>query len=620
MVQLPWFLTNPDPEIYRNGSYLVLDFETTNKDFGSALTSDNRVVLAVWNSRPNSIWQQSSRDAVRYEHKFAGEYDLGELKLAIESVEFIVAHNAKFELQWLQRLGIDIEHILVYDTMLGEKVLLGNRMGGLGLDDCCKRHSIVGKHNLGKSLVHGGVSCDLIPESVLLEYCKQDVKATEELFHSQLGQLEGGLLNVVYTRCLLTPVLADIEHNGLYLDSKRVKELYGRTSVVHSTQTSKLREITGGINLQSRKQLAEFLYDKNGFPELKDSYGRERKTDGGARRTDAATISSLRATTKGQKEFLKIYKEYNETNTALSKYLEKFQECCAKSSALLRANFHQTRTQTHRLSSTGGEYAIQFQNMDRDYKSLFTARRPGWQFGSVDGAQLEFRVASFLGQDRQSFLDIVNDTDVHALTAQVMTDNGQAIDRQTAKTHTFKPLYGGTSGTDAERAYYEAFKARYPGIYKTQMEWVQEVLKNKKLVTPWGLTFYWPDTRATRTGYITNTSSIFNYPVQSLATAEIIPVALVYFWHRLKRSGLQLFIVNTVHDSVEVELPPNEVEAFKDLATQAFTYDVYEYLYNVYAMEFNIPLGVGIKIGTHWNEGIEQKINLTETPFEFNYN
>jgi hypothetical protein len=46
---LPSFLTHPNPEdIYRAGSYLVLDFETDNTDMGSALTESNDLVLACW--------------------------------------------------------------------------------------------------------------------------------------------------------------------------------------------------------------------------------------------------------------------------------------------------------------------------------------------------------------------------------------------------------------------------------------------------------------------------------------------------------------------------------------------------------------------------------------------
>ena len=47
---LPWFLKEPRPEVFSDpaSKYVVLDFETTVLDKGSALTSDNRLVLAVW--------------------------------------------------------------------------------------------------------------------------------------------------------------------------------------------------------------------------------------------------------------------------------------------------------------------------------------------------------------------------------------------------------------------------------------------------------------------------------------------------------------------------------------------------------------------------------------------
>jgi len=183
-----------------------------------------------------------------------------------------------------------------------------------------------------------------------------------------------------------------------------------------------------------------------------------------------------------------------------------------------------------------------------------------------------------------------------------LTSKGQKTDRQTAKAHTFKPLYGGSSGSKAEKEYYKAFKEKYPGITSTQEGWAQTVLETKKLELPWGMTFYWPSTTMTSTGYITNSSSIYNYPVQSLATAEIIPVCVALLWKAMKAHEMDGFLVNTIHDSVIAEIPPEEVELFTDLVVKVFTEDIYRYLSTVYGMDFNVPLGVEIKVGRHWGE------------------
>jgi DNA polymerase I-like protein with 3'-5' exonuclease and polymerase domains len=276
----------------------------------------------------------------------------------------------------------------------------------------------------------------------------------------------------------------------------------------------------------------------------------------------------------------------------------------------LFGQFNQAITATHRLSSSGTEFKVQFQNMAREFKPLFAARNPGWLVVEVDGAQIEFRVAAFLGQDYTAWKSIVEGEDVHTFTASTLTAAGQTTDRQSAKSHTFKPLYGGQSGTKAERAYYEAFRKKYPGIAAAQLAWQYSVLREQKLRLASGLVLYFPGTKISGHGYIENSTQICNYPVQSLATAEITLIAITYLWHWMHEAGMQGFMVNTVHDSVVCEIPPEEQELLLELSVKAFTEDVYKYLDTVYNIQFNVPLGLGFKAGEHWSEGKEIKVQV----------
>jgi hypothetical protein len=69
-------------------------------------------------------------------------------------------------------------------------------------------------------------------------------------------------------------------------------------------------------------------------------------------------------------------------------------------------------------------------------------------------------------------------------------------------------------------------------------------------------------------------------------------------------------VVNTVHDSIVVELDPAVLDEFKQIAIAAFTTDVYEYLEQVYHLKMNVPLGCGIKAGQFWGEGKEESYNV----------
>lgn len=599
------FLQHPDPNIYFDAGedILTVDLETTNKEHGDSLVEENDIVRTgmKWITRPP--------------HSFAGDYlseDVGRLVDTIEKAEVLVGHNIKFDLRWLARAGLDLTKVLVWDTMLAEKVLLGNNPGNkpLGLGAVAERYGFSGKEPIVDKLMKNGVCPSEMPTSLVKRRVEYDVSVTEEIFLKQREiAREKGKLGVILTRCILTPVLADIEANGMCLSKERVLEAWAEVSEEYVDVQAQLKKIAD-INWNSPKQKAELLYEKFKFKELKDRRGNVLKTPGGDPKTDVDTIKLLKATTKRQKALKALLEEQSVLNAKLTKALDKF-KACVENDDLLYAQFNQHITRTHRLSSNGTFYKIQLQNLARVFKPLFTTRHEGWEFCEADGSNLEFRVAVELGEDENGRRDIADDDfDAHEYTAATLTEAGQPTDRQGAKAHTFKPLYGGSSGTDAERAYYDAFKLRYSGVADVQQRWKDEAFREKSVTLPWGMEFYFPHTKFTRTGYQTDSTQICNYPVQSFATAEIIPIAVTYLWHEMKQLGLRALLVNTVHDSVEIEAPTEEKEKLNEIIVRSFTESCYNYLMDVYKFNFKTPLGVGLKWGKYWGEGKELKFTV----------
>ena len=613
--RLPEHIINPNPEIYNSDNYIVLDFETTTRSKGTALDAGNSIVMCSFELGPDHHFYEKHQKRPHSVGRevfsvWGGEYDLGELVARIEEADFLVAHNCKFELQWLQRCGLDLTKVVVYDTMLGEYVLGGNRhvWQALSLERSAQRRFGTGKHNVVGRMFKAGLCSTEIPASWLQSYCEQDVALCRDLFLAQRKILAStSLLAVQYTRCLATPVLADVEFNGMQLDPEKINEMIGDKEREYAEIQNELEVFTGGINTNSPKQLGEYLYDVLGFAEVKDHRGNEIRTKSGARGTSVDVIERLKARNTQQAGFLDLYKRSKELYNELTKYLRKFRDCCEEVDGRLTAQFNQSNTQTHRLSSSGLHYRTQFQNFPRAYKPAFTARRRGWVVGEADGAQLEFRVAAHLGRDRTAIRDIILGTDIHSVTAGII-----GCTRQEAKAHTFKPLYGGRSGTPDEVRYYEYFREKYDGITATQRRWVNDVLKRKVLTTEWGLKYYWPNTRQERSGYITNSTAICNYPVQAFATAEIIPIGLVYFWHYAKAAEMEMLIVNTIHDSIITEMPPEEVETFHVLSRRCLINEVYGYLDKVYDVRLVVPLGAGVMTGEHWSD---QQAKAGETTY-----
>jgi DNA polymerase I-like protein with 3'-5' exonuclease and polymerase domains len=111
-------------------------------------------------------------------------------------------------------------------------------------------------------------------------------------------------------------------------------------------------------------------------------------------------------------------------------------------------------------------------------------------------------------------------------------------------------------------------------------------------------------------GYVPESTQILNYPIQSFATADIVPIALVYIHWRVKAAGLRATLVNTVHDSVLTDIHKDDVPEYTEIAVTSFLDCVYAYLDKVYLYDFaHIPLGVGLSVARHWGDGEEQKVS-----------
>lgn len=588
-----------DPSIYRSNNYVVLDFETTNKDHGSPQNRDNRIVCASW-TQPSDVVQEGRKGNIICE--FGDEFHQGAMCEAVRRADFIVAYHAKFECGWLLRCGVELRDLIVYDPMLGEYVIYGNRKPkeGLSLDATLKRYGIAGKMRYVSALIEAGVCPSNISPADLGAYCSCDVKRTESLFLRQRREIfRLGLERVLYGRCLQTPMLADLETRGVDLAEERVSSL--RRDVVREYRRAddSLQQFCGAINWNSPKQVAGLLYDKLGFAELTDYRGEVVKTDAGARSAAVDTIEGLRAASPDQIAFKKLWDILAPLKKKVQ-ILEKMEGICDEDDGHFFATFNQAITANHRLSSTGGRWGLQLQNQPRSFKKLFCSRRKGCKLAEGDCPQLEFRTAIDLTGDRVGLADVLARADVHSLTSSVT-----GFPRSEAKKHTFKPVYGGKSGPPRLRRYYRAFNERYRGMYDGQMGWVYRVLENKQLKIPTGLTFYWPDIEVTRSGYITFTPQIFNYPVSSFATADISQLSLLLVWHGIR--NWDTYICNSVHDAGIADVPEEEACKFEELMVQSYTCDIYDVLADLYDYSCSVPLGLGYKYGDHWGEGEERK-------------
>ena len=309
------------------------------------------------------------------------------------------------------------------------------------------------------------------------------------------------------------------------------------------------------------------------------------------------------ARSKGMKEaelFLQNLRRLSAVETYLSSFVEGI-ATHVKNDGRLHVRLLQHRTGTGRLSGADPN----MQNMPRGgtfpVKRVFTSRWEGGQIMEADMAQLEFRVAAFLAQDKTAIEEVSTGFDVHAYTAQVISDAGQPMSRQEAKAHTFAPLYGasGFGRSQAEATYYQQFTTKYSGIAKWHEALAKEALNTGKITTPSGREFAFPDVVRRRFGGVTFFTQIKNYPVQSFATADIVPISLIYIDRLLTANRLHSCVVNSVHDSVVIDVHPDEKDKVLKVISTAND-KLIAIVNRKWNIDFNVPLLLEAKIGPNW--------------------
>ena len=288
--------------------------------------------------------------------------------------------------------------------------------------------------------------------------------------------------------------------------------------------------------------------------------------------------------------------------SALDSYLSSFIDGIdnnLKSDNLLHVRLLQHRTATGRFSGADPN----MQNMPRGgtfpVKKVFISRWEGGKILEADFAQLEFRTAAYLSQDKTAMKEIEDGFDVHSYTAKVISESGQKTTRQEAKAHTFAPLYGATGfgRTPAEATYYKQFTQKYKGISLWHSKLAEEAMSTRKITTPSGREFSFPFVERRSNGSVTFFTQIKNFPVQSFATADIVPVVLLDIEKQLDK--LQSCIVNTVHDSIVIDVHPNEEQDVINVIknTNSNLKDIIDSQFNI---NLNVPLELEAKIGNNW--------------------
>lgn len=212
----------------------------------------------------------------------------------------------------------------------------------------------------------------------------------------------------------------------------------------------------------------------------------------------------------------------------------------------------------------------------------------------ADAKSLEIYCAAYLSQDQTMLRELRDGLDMHGLNQEDFNLPSRLI----SKVLNFRILYGGsgysfahdpdfTSVSTSEKywnAKIDAFYEKYQGLAQWHTSIVQQVTITSQLVMPTGRIYQfqhdpkrgWPET------------TIKNYPVQGLG-ADLMSIARVSFFKRFKNADINGKLINTVHDSIVVDIHQDEVQRCVRLFDDVFD-DIPANFSKLFGVEFNLPL------------------------------
>lgn len=470
-----------------------------------------------------------------------------------------VSHNVK-----------DLTRLLIENGLPAEGFTFDTALAGYLLDATAGSYDI---DRLSISYFHKElpkpVSLDNDDPVQAQEFRFSHALAIDALYKTMLPQLKEMGLGELYfdIELPLCRVLAEMEAAGFQVDAGALREFGEKLGIAIGEMEKRIYTYAGEFNINSPKQLGEVLFERLGLP-----HGKKTKTGWS---TNAEVLEKL------DHPIVRDVLEYRQYMKLRSTYVDGLLKAAGPDERI-HTNFQMTVTATGRLSSTEPN----LQNIPTRTELGSELRRmfvpaPGCVLVDADYSQIELRLLAHISGDESMQEAFRSGEDFHAVTAShvfgVPLNEVTSSMRRAAKAVNFGIVYGisafslsqdlGVSAEEA-KAYMDAYFARFPGVKR----YMEDVVK-KSRETGYAETIFrrrrtLPEITASK--YATRSFGervALNMPIQGTA-ADIIKLAMVKVFKRLKEEGLSSRLIMQVHDELIVECPENEAERVKSLLTQ----------------------------------------------------
>lgn len=368
----------------------------------------------------------------------------------------------------------------------------------------------------------------------------------------------------------LCDVLYEMEKTGFKVDEEYLKVLSVDFDEQLKETLEEIYSYTGdAININSPKQLSEMLFVKLG---LKGG----KKLKNGSYSTKAEVLEKL----SGEHPVVDLILKYRKTAKLKSTYVDALLELVKKGGELIHTTFNQTLTSTGRLSSS--EPNLQNIPVRSDegkvLRKAFVSRFDDGCIVSSDYSQIELRLLADFSSCSALIEAFKSGKDIHTQTAsQVFGKKVEEIskdERRSAKAVNFGIIYGissfGLSETlkippRSAQNYMDRYFASYPEVKKYMDSNVEFAHANGYVQTFMGRKRYIKEINASdRNLRAFGERASMNMPLQG-SSADIIKLAMIKVFNRLKAENLQAKLILQIHDELVVDCPETERETVEKI-------------------------------------------------------
>ena len=392
----------------------------------------------------------------------------------------------------------------------------------------------------------------------------------------------------------LTYVLYDMEKEGVMVKPEELK-VYGETLVGRIEELERSIHESAGVdfNINSPKQLGEVLFEKLQIPG-----GKKTKTGYSTAADVLEKLSQEYPIVADVLEYRGLAKLKSTYADGLAAYIDENNR--------IHSNFNQTITATGRISSTEPNLQNIPMKMElgRQIRKVFVPKE-GYLFTDADYSQIELRVLAHMSEDKQLIEAYQTDADIHRITASKVVhtpfDEVTDLQRRNAKAVNFGIVYGISSfGLSQDlsitrkeaAAYIEQYFATYPGVKRFLDDTVAKAKEDGYVSTMFGRRRPVPELSSSNFMQRSFGERVaMNSPIQGTA-ADIIKIAMIRVYRRLKEEGLASKLILQVHDELLIETKTEEKERVAKILTEEMKG----------AADLSVSLEIDLHTGENWYE------------------